>query len=542
MKHKIRLFITTMLISILTTTSAFAYDVCIDGIYYDLVSKSKSATVVRKNSNYKYSGNIVIPGSITHEGVDYSVTSIGNSAFEYSSITSITIPNSIASIGDSAFSSCTKLFSVSITDIAAWCEIQFSSNFSNPLYLAGTLFLNGKLVNDLVLPDSVTRISPFAFFGCTSLTSITIPNSVTEIGWRAFENCSSFKAVHITDLAAWCKIECSSIYGSSVLSGRYLYLNGELVKDMVIPSSVTRIEGNTFRGCSSLTSVTIPNYVTYIGGYAFYGCSSLTSVNIGNAVKYIKNFTFGNCQKLTDVTIGKSVDGIGEKAFVLCKELTNVYCHAVTPPRLSSDAFNESQIEFSTLYVPAESIAKYKAADIWKDFGTIKALEGGDIEEKQCATPTISYSNGELRFDCETAGATCYYSLTDTDIKTAKTLATNNKVGLTACYNIECYAIAGGHTQSNTATAKLYWLKSAGTIDSPTNINSAQTRGIVVQTLDGIVTLSGLDEGETVRFSTIDGRSMGSVRAYDGQASIAAQSGTVVIANIGTESVKIAVK
>lgn len=133
-------------------------------------------------------------------------------------LTSITIPNSMTSIGHYAFNGCSGLKAVYITDIAKWCNISFD-NLANPLSYAHNLYLNGKLVTDLVIPNSVTSIGDSAFEDCTGLNSITIPNSVTSIGDFAF---------------------CS---------------------------------------CKGLTSVTIGNSVTSIGNDAFRGCTGLTSIN-----------------------------------------------------------------------------------------------------------------------------------------------------------------------------------------------------------------------------------------------------------------------
>ena len=118
-----------------------------------------------------------------------SVTSIGGSAFYgCTSLESFTIGNRVTSIGREAFYNCTSLNKVNISDIAAWCNILFVAHYSNPLYYAHNLYLNGKLVIDLVIPDSVTSIGIYAFYGCTGLTSITIPESVTRIGNNAFLN------------------------------------------------------------------------------------------------------------------------------------------------------------------------------------------------------------------------------------------------------------------------------------------------------------------------------------------------------------------
>ena len=148
---------------------------------------------------------------ITSVTIPNSVTSIGSSAFyNCSGLTSVTIPNSVTSIGSSAFSDCSGLKEVHISDLATWCKISFGSYNANPLYYAHDLYLNGLLITDLVIPNSVTSIGSYAFSGCSGLTSVTIPNSVTSIGESAFYGCSGLKEVHISDMAAWCKISFDS--------------------------------------------------------------------------------------------------------------------------------------------------------------------------------------------------------------------------------------------------------------------------------------------------------------------------------------------
>ena len=116
----------------------------------------------------------------------------------------------------------------------------------------------------------------------------------------------------------------------------------------------------------------------------------------------------------------------------------------------------------------------------------------------------------------------------------------NSSVTLNAYYDITCYAKAEGFVNSDVATAKLYWLTSA---ESPgTSINAAKTRGVVIQSADGFITISGLDNYETVSFYGIDGKSLGSATAINGTTSFAAQSGSVVVAKIGKENIKIAVE
>ena len=232
----------------------------VDGIYYNLDENSKTAEVTRNPNNY--SGDVVIPASVTYENVEYSVTSIGNQAFlGYSGLNSISIPNSVTSIGD------------------------------------------------------------FAFWGCSGLTSVSIGNSVTNIGSAAFSYCSGLTSVHISDIAAWCNIS----FGDNPLPyAQHLYLNGDEVKDLNIPNSVTSINACAFSGCKGLTSITIPNSVTNIGSSAFYDCSGLTSITIGNSVTSIGDCAFQNCSGLTCVTIPNSVTNIGYCSFFNCPGLTSI--------------------------------------------------------------------------------------------------------------------------------------------------------------------------------------------------------------------------
>ena len=282
-------------LAVLLSLPMLAEEVEIDGINYELISKARQATVIKKSSG-KYFGEVVIPESVEHEGAAYSVTSIGSSAFR----------------------DCSGLTSVHISDIAAWCKIDFEDFASNPLDYAHHLYLNGEEVKDLVIPNSVTSIGDYAFEYCSGLTSVTIGNSVTSIGSGAFG------------------------------------------------------------GCSGLTSVIIGNSVTSIGSSAFGGCSGLTSVTIGNSVTSIGDAAFAYCSGLTSVTIGSGVESIGKYAFSYCPELLDVYCYAEKVPSTYSNAFDSSYPKNATLHVPDASIDSYKATAPWSSFGRIVGLSGDE--------------------------------------------------------------------------------------------------------------------------------------------------------------------
>ncbi len=165
--------------------------------------------------------------------------------------------------------------------------------------------LLSKDITGVTIENGVTSIGDYAFYDCSGLTSVTIPDGVTNIGNSAFYNCSSLENVYITDIAAWCNIDFKSNSSNPLCYAYNFYLNGNLVTDLEIPSSVTSIGNYAFSGCISIESVTIPDSVTSIGDYAFSGCGKLTSVTIGTGVTSINNNAFYNCSTLKDIIVNE---------------------------------------------------------------------------------------------------------------------------------------------------------------------------------------------------------------------------------------------
>ena len=588
----------TLLLSVFFAVTASAYDVEVDGLYYNLNETEKTAEVTYKVwMKASYSGSIEIPSFIFINEVEYKIASIGDYAFYgCSGLTSITIPNSVTSIGAGAFSECTYLTSItipnSVTSIGdyAFSECTYLTSITIPnsvTSIGDHAFSECTYLTSITIPNSVTSIGDYAFSDCTNLTSITIPNSVTSIGDFAFSECSYLTSITIPNSV------------TSIEGGIFSGCTG--LASITIPNSVTSIGYNAFYGCSGLTSITIPNSVTSIGYNAFAGCSGLTSITIPNSVTSIEYDAFLGCFGLTSITIPNSVTSIGRDAFYDCK-IKKLYYDCLIAPKISStylkeliigdniiivqnyfnsaplskivlgknvthikpDAFRNSQLEEftvtgeeppylypnvfgsqdlskATLYVPESKAEYYQTTEPWSSFGKILTLSGDTpAEPKKCATPSISYSDGKLQFSCETEGAKCNYTVSCPDAASGETSMENNSVTLNAYYDITCYAKAEGFVDSDVATAKLYWLTSSGTLDS--SINAAKTRGVVIQSAAGFITISGLDSSEQVDFYASDGKSLGSAKAIGGTATFAAQSGSVVVAKIGKESVKIAVK
>ena len=517
---------------------------------------------------------------LTSVTIPNSVKSIGERAFYGCyGLTSVTIGNSVTSIGSKAFESCNSLKKVIVPDIAAWCGIAFDGYDSNPLFYAKHLYSDvTNEITNLIIPNSVTNIGDDAFRGCSGLTSVTIPNSVTSIGDRTFYDCSGLTSVTIPNSVTSIGIatfkSCSGLtsvtipnsvtsignsafYGCSGLTsvnipnsvtsiGTSVFCGCSSLTSITIPNSVTSIESHTFDGCSGLTSVTIPNSVTSIRNDAFRYCSGLTSVTIPNSVTSIQSYAFESCSRLTSVNIGNSVENIGAKAFAYCAELTDVYCYAESVPTTQSDAFVDSYIDYATLHVPAASVEQYKATAPWSNFGTIVATDGTIPEPptpKKCATPTISYSKGELTFSCETEDAEFVSKITDADIKDYFT----SSISLSVTYNISVYATKADYENSDTIQATLCWIEQQPQTEGITDedaIAEVQAVPVLIQTQGNTITVEGAEAGTEIILYGANGVQLDSVIATTGTASLNASrlSGSVAIVKIGNKTVKVLVK
>ena len=193
-------------------------------------------------------------------------------------------------------------------------------------------------VKSVIIPNSVTNIGESAFCECKQLNKITIPCSVTRTGYDAFSGCDSLKEVHISDLTAWCNINFG-YFGNPLYYAHDLYLNGELIKELIIPDDITTIKISTFEG-GSFEHIKIPKNVTGISSFAFLKCDSLKSITIPKSVNFINDKIFALCSSLSKVIIEGNLKTVGFDIFSDCKSLKEVVvCSNVL--RFSLEASND---------------------------------------------------------------------------------------------------------------------------------------------------------------------------------------------------------
>lgn len=336
----------------------------VDNILYLLDRTNMTATVT---DVLPAVSNLTIPSEIEVASGVYTVTSVAAQALmNNTKITDITLPTSIKTVGTDAFRNLPNLRKLHIVDLPSWCAIDFANCYANPLYNLfpgtdagkwGTVYINNEEVTELVIPEGIESFAQ-SFYGFKSLTSITLPSSLKDVGNYAFGDCIG-------------------------------------LTEVTIPANVKVIR-SIFYGCSNLKKVTIlGNSLTNLGSSAFEGCTSLEEINIPEGVLWIGMATFSSCNSLKKLSLPSTLLTIGVSA-IGCPNLESLECLAAVPPTASNLAFEDVNKDIP-VYVPANSIERYKEAAEWKDFTNfLPAQTGVEVVETE-NVPTEYYNLQGIR-------------------------------------------------------------------------------------------------------------------------------------------------
>ena len=229
----------------------------------------------------------------------------------------------------------TDIINFADANVKAICVANWDTSHNGELSVAeaaavtdiGTAFKGNTQItsfDEISYFTGLTSIASQAFNGCTGLTSITIPENITSIGSDAFKDCTGLTKAEFASIEDLCSMVFENVAANPLYNAHHLYINGEEITELVIPSSVTSIGNYAFMGCSSLTELVIPSSVTSIGNYAFMGCSSLTSATIPNSVTEIGSSIFNRCTALASVSLPENLTKISDAMFYECKNLASV--------------------------------------------------------------------------------------------------------------------------------------------------------------------------------------------------------------------------
>ena len=432
------------------------YDAQIDGIYYKFHTEYRAtASVVYKeckdvnhgiNNSYTefrsdYTGDVIIPESVTYEGVTYTVNKIGDHAFRNcTNLTSVTIPNSVTSIGNHAFYKCTNLSSFNIPNsVTSIGEFAFSgcdlktiiSLIEEPLMvLFGDFdpFFDDNIFNNTILYvpkgtiekymntrvwKNFRHIEEMDSSGGEKPDNPSIEEPGSDDGSTISGSCGE-TVNYSYDKAS----RTLTIFGKGAI---YDYDNGSNkvpwssyaadIQKIEIKSGITSIGYFAFYQCRNVTSLSIPATVGYIGSSAFEDCTSLTSLSLNDGLLYIGGSAFEGCTGLKTLSIPSTVNSISINSFKNCKGITDVYCYAENVPDTHSDAFDGTPTEKSTLYVPANSVGAYRTSWPWSDFKNIVAIGSTPADDPTSGScgETVKYSYNKATHTLTVSGKGAIY-------------------------------------------------------------------------------------------------------------------------------------
>lgn len=374
MKHNYQSFVITFLV-LLMSTSVFAFDCEVDGIYYSRLSVDEFEVTYGTN---KYTGDVVIPTTVEYKEKQFKVVQIGSNAFkDCTSLTSVIIPQGITSLPDNIFSGCTCLTNVSIPKSVNTIGVK--------------AFYNCQSLVAVEIPDAVTTISDYLFYGCSKLASVTLPQGTTSIGEYAFSDCSSLGSLTLPT-------QIASI-------AQYTFQNCTGLTTLGLPEGLQTIGLSAFYNCSGLEVVSIPKTLTSIGKNAYYNCTSLKKVIIkdmsawckiafasaeSNPLHYAQRLYSDENTEIKDFYIPQNVTRIGNYAFYNAEYLSRIYIMNSTPPSIGANTFGNTCYTWTDVYVPKGAKENYQNASYWSNF---KAIAEHEYNYNNIKINGINYSS-----------------------------------------------------------------------------------------------------------------------------------------------------
>lgn len=305
-----------------------------NGLAYKIKDNAASVVAARIAAD----GIAVVPESITHKNVAYTVTSIGTVFKDNKQLKELTLGSGITNLANNAFERCERLEHITVSaenpSYVSVDGILYNKAKTEIIHIPRAIkgaisVLNGVRTVDVAwrynitsinIPDSATNVLPME--GCNSLERITV--SAGNKQYTSVDGILCFKqSYNIYHVPQAMKGAVTLPVGAQAI-GNSMFANRGAITSIIIPDTVTSIGTYAFDGCSSLTSIIIPNSVTSIGQHAFDGCSRLTSVTLSNSLTSIGDYMFRNCKSLTSIIIPESITRIGEAAFRSCSSLTSI--------------------------------------------------------------------------------------------------------------------------------------------------------------------------------------------------------------------------
>ena len=421
----------TLIIALLAAGGAWAQTFTVGNLQYN-IRDANAKTVEVTNPVEEVVGKLVIPSKVSYNGTDYIVEALGYSSFyNANNVTELVLPSTIIFVDDLAFFNCPKMEKLTVLAVnppsysdnlfpdleynrtpvyvpaesledykkTLWGVFNLKANES-PIIVDGleysitdTTARHMELIGYETMPEgtldipatvnyqgtdyTVTAIGSSAFEGCYAIEQVNIPAGVTLIGSWAFDGCSSLAHINVAAGNTTFSSEEGVLFNKDK-TRLIMYPVARPGETYTVPDGVTNILSYAFERCGTLVEVTLPASLTVISNHAFAKCAALSQIVIPDGVVTIGSGAFMNCFTLSRVIIGSGVTSIDSFTFTNCSSLTEITVLAAVPPTITSSTFDGLSLDIP-VYVPAESLAAYQAAYVWKEFTSLKGLSTGEF-------------------------------------------------------------------------------------------------------------------------------------------------------------------